>query len=68
MIKVTEIVLLIVSISFCAALFLKIITGEQFLPIVLLVLGFYYKEKNDETVANAMAAVNAKSCNIDKLG
>ena len=55
MIKTTEIVLLIVAISFCAALFLKIITGEQFLPVVLLVLGYYYKDKSDQEVAEAKA-------------
>lgn len=55
MIKTTEIVLLIVAISFCAALFLKIITGEQFLPVVLLVLGYYYKDKSDQAIAEAKA-------------
>lgn len=55
MIKTTEIVLLIVAISFCAALFLKLITGEQFLPVVLLVLGYYYKDKSDQAIAEAKA-------------
>lgn len=54
-IKITEIVLLIVAISFCAALFLKIISGEQFLPVVLLVLGYYYKDKSDQAIAEAKA-------------
>lgn len=54
-IKITEIVLLLVAISFCAALFLHIITGEQFLPVVLLVLGYYYKDKQDQATAEAVA-------------
>jgi hypothetical protein len=60
MIKVTEIVLLMVAASFCAALFLHIITGEQFLPIVLLVFGYYYKEYNDAKTEEKIAAAKAE--------
>jgi hypothetical protein len=55
MIKVTEIVLLIVVVSLCAALFLKIITGEQFLPPVIMILGYFFKEKADLAIAEAKA-------------
>ena len=60
MIKVTEIVLLIIAASFCAALFLNIITGEQFLPVVLLVFGFYYKESADAKAEEKIAAAKAE--------
>ena len=64
MIKVTEIVLLIITIAFCTALFLSIITGEQFLPVVLLVLGYFYGEKKKDEVEEAIAGAIAKAGKI----
>jgi hypothetical protein len=64
MIKITEIVLLIITIAFCAALFLNIITGEQFLPVVLLVLGYFYGEKKKDEVEEAIAGAIAKASKI----
>lgn len=67
-IKVTDIVLLIIAISFCIGFFMHIITGEQFLPVILLVFGYFYGDKKNQEVTNAIAGMKAKSCDIDKLG
>jgi len=56
-IKPTEIVLLLIAITVCLLAYLGKVSGEQFMAVVLLVLGYYYKDKSDQAVAEAVAKV-----------
>ena len=56
MIKLTEIVLVLFSVTACTLAIMKILDAAQFMAALLLVLGFYYKDKSDQAVAEAIAA------------
>ena len=49
-------VLILFESTTCAALFMRIITPEQFLPALMLVLGYFYGSKSGQRDAEAKAA------------